>query len=50
MTTTASFQKNPDFWGTKDQALNHKETINTNGCQKSKTVMHIAAKNEVRTV
>ena len=30
MTTTASFQKNPDFWGTKDQALNHKETINTN--------------------
>jgi serine/threonine protein kinase len=30
MTTTASFQKNPDFWRTKEEALNHKETTNTN--------------------
>jgi hypothetical protein len=30
MTTTASFQKNPDFWRTKEEALNHKETKNTN--------------------
>jgi len=30
MTTTDSFQKNPDFWKTKEEALNHKETKNTN--------------------
>jgi serine/threonine protein kinase len=30
MTTTSSFQKNPDFWETKEEALNHKETTNTN--------------------
>ena len=30
MTTTSSFQKNPDFWRTKEEALNHKETTNTN--------------------
>ena len=30
MTTTDSFQTNPDFWTTKKEALNHLETTITN--------------------
>ena len=30
MTTTESFQAGPEFWSSKEEALRHKENINTN--------------------